>query len=250
MSDIKLVLTDLDGTVVLPEAQSASDVVVSSIREARSRGIEFAAITGRPYWMAKDLLKHLGFDGLCVLEGGGVILNPQTGEIVWSKTVPIDITQTIVTELKKHAFIMEYGDGVKAADEVQIADIKQPAFSIWASVSVDASDELVKTLQKLPNIAVHANHAPAGDTTRTGIQITHIEADKEHAVKKLLKIVRIDKAHTLAIGDGNNDLPLFNAAEVKVAMGNASELLKTAADYIVPSVQDDGFAEAIQTYAV
>jgi hydroxymethylpyrimidine pyrophosphatase-like HAD family hydrolase len=83
-----------------------------------------------------------------------------------------------------------------------------------------------------------------------GIQVTHIRADKEHAVRELLNLLGIDKKHTLAIGDGNNDIPLFRSARVKVAVGNASELLKAEADYIVGSVTDDGFAEAINKFVI
>jgi len=97
---------------------------------------------------------------------------------------------------------------------------------------------------------VHANAGPGGNFSRTGIFVTHVKADKEHAVHELLKLTGSDKKHTLAIGDGNNDLPLFRAAGVKVAMGNASKTLKAAADYVVPSVSEDGFAVAIRRYVL
>jgi hydroxymethylpyrimidine pyrophosphatase-like HAD family hydrolase len=53
---------------------------------------------------------------------------------------------------------------------------------------------------------------------------------------------------TLAIGDGTNDLPLFKSAFVKVAMGNATEELKAAADFVVGTLEEDGFAEAMEKY--
>ena len=52
----------------------------------------------------------------------------------------------------------------------------------------------------------------------------------------------------MAVGDSGNDLPLFENAGFKVAMGNASPLLKQAADVVVASVKDNGLAEAIQKY--
>jgi hydroxymethylpyrimidine pyrophosphatase-like HAD family hydrolase len=97
-------------------------------------------------------------------------------------------------------------------------------------------------------MAVHANAGPGGDFTRTGVQVTHVEADKEHAVRELLGLAGSDKQHTMAIGDGDNDLPLFKSANIKVAMGNASDALKTAADEVVNSVDEDGFAEALRKF--
>ncbi len=250
MSEIRLVLADIDGTIVQPEAQMASPEVVSSLREAESRGIKFAAITGRPFWMAKGLLQDIGFRDPCVFEGGAIIINPETEQVLWSKTIPLDTTKLAVEYLAKHASIIEYGSGVMNADEVNMANIRQPALSIWASAPAEYADELVGLLKNLPNVAVHANAGPGGDFSRTGIQVTHFEADKEHAVNKLLSLLRVDKNHTLAIGDGDNDLPLFKGAKIKIAMGNASDVLKAAADHVVSSVIDDGFAEALRKYTV
>jgi HAD superfamily hydrolase (TIGR01484 family) len=248
MSKIKLVLADLDGTVVQPEAQMASDNVIAAIREAELLGVKFAAITGRPHWMAKDLLNKIGFNDPCVLEGGAIIINPVTDEVLWSKTVLIETTRKAVEILCRNASIIEYGMGVFKAEEADILAITKPALSIWASVPAETADRLLVELKTLPEVAVHSNNGPGGDFTRTGIQVTHFEADKEHAVKELLKILGMDKEHTLAIGDGDNDIPLFRAASIKVAMGNASDLLKAEADEIVASVNEDGFAEAIRKF--
>lgn len=251
MREIKLVLTDLDGTVVLPESNSASADVLAAIREGESQGLKFAAVTGRPHWMAKDLLKAIGFEDPCVFEGGAIIMNPATEEILWSRTVPLETTKEAVRQLARFASIIEYGNGgVENAAEVDVETISRPALSIWASVPAEQADDLVASLSNLPEVAVHANAGPGGDYSRTGIQVTHFQADKEHAVRELLRLLNVDKAHTLAIGDGNNDLPLFRGAAVKVAMGNASEQLKTAADHVVADVAHDGFASAIRQYAL
>lgn len=249
MNVIRLVLADLDGTVVQPEAQVASEGVIAALREADERGVKFAAITGRPYWMAKDLLKTIGFNDPCVFEGGAIIINPETEEVLWSKTVPVETTKQATEILGRHASIIEYGAGVIKAEDIDLSTITEPALSVWASVPAEKVEELVEELKVLPEVAVHANAGPGGDFTRTGIQVTHIEADKEHAVRELLKLTGADKEHTLAIGDGNNDLPLFRSANLKIAMGNASELLKAEADEIVASVSEDGFAEAIRKFA-
>jgi len=80
------------------------------------------------------------------------------------------------------------------------------------------------------------------------IQITHEHASKLYGVQKLIKILGLEKDEVLAIGDGHNDFPLFEAAGFKVAMGNAPEELKAIADYIAPSLKDDGVAETIHRF--
>jgi hydroxymethylpyrimidine pyrophosphatase-like HAD family hydrolase len=52
----------------------------------------------------------------------------------------------------------------------------------------------------------------------------------------------------IGVGDGHNDLPLFEACGFRVAMGNADEELKKLADYIAPSVEDDGIVDVIEKF--
>jgi hydroxymethylpyrimidine pyrophosphatase-like HAD family hydrolase len=85
MPDIQLVLADLDGTIVYPDSNELSNVTTDALTKAKSKGIKFAAVSGRPYWQAKPLLRALGFNGPCILEGGGVIMDPMSGDILMVK---------------------------------------------------------------------------------------------------------------------------------------------------------------------
>lgn len=247
---IKLVLTDLDGTVVFPDSETAPPETTAIIREAEKLGVQFAAVTGRPHWLAKGLLKDIDFNDPCAFEGGALIMNPATEEILWSKTVPVKTTKKAVDILAPFASIMEYGLGDINAVDADSSLITEPALSIWASVPAHQAEKIIAALQKLPDVAVHGNAGPGGDYSRTGIQVTHFQADKEHAVVELLRLTGVDPEHTLAIGDGNNDLPLFRHAKLKIAMGNASDLLKTAADYTVARQEDGGFIEALRRFVI
>lgn len=250
MSEIKLVLTDLDGTLVVQATHNASSDVEASVRETESQGVAFAAVTGRRYWMAEDLLRNIGFRDPCVFENGGLIMNPATEEILWSRTVPVDTTRSAVEILMKKAAVVNYGTADYEPREIKIDQIVEPTYSVWASVPAGLAEDVLVDLSRLPGIAAHGNPGPGGDFSHTGIHVTHVEADKEHAVRALLSILGIDKAHTLAIGDGENDLPLFRVAAIKVAMGNASDRVKALADYVVPDVHHDGFAVAMRKYVL
>ena len=58
----------------------------------------------------------------------------------------------------------------------------------------------------------------------------------------------IKKEETLTIGDQNNDIALLKAGGIKVAMGNATDELKSIADYITDTVENDGFVKAVEKY--
>lgn len=58
----------------------------------------------------------------------------------------------------------------------------------------------------------------------------------------------IKKEEILTIGDQDNDIELLKAGGTAVAMGNATEELKKYADYITDSVENDGFAHAMEKF--
>jgi hydroxymethylpyrimidine pyrophosphatase-like HAD family hydrolase len=173
MQKIQLVLTDLDGTAVYPEAHEISEEVMTVIQEGQEKGVTFCAVTGRPYWMAKDLLSVMGFKDPCIFDGGASIADPVTGEILWSKYLPATTTRAAVEQLLPYAFEIEYDKGTLTTDMVDLDAITNPVLSVWASVSATEGERIVEELRTLPETAVHGNPHPGGDTSKWGIQVTH-----------------------------------------------------------------------------
>ena len=112
------------------------------------------------------------------------------------------------------------------------------------AVNKEDAKVIMKGLKKAKDISNHdvISHTPS----HIDIHITHAEASKKHALIKLLEIIRIDKSEIMAVGDSNNDLPLFEVAGYKIAMNNASEKLKRTADYVALSAEEDGLAQVIE----
>src|SRR4051812_1705417 len=90
MSEIKLVLTDFDGTVVQFGKHEVSDSVRQAVIACEDKGVKVAAVTGRYFEMAQPVLEVLGFDDLCVFDNGASIMHPRTGELVWSKWLAVE----------------------------------------------------------------------------------------------------------------------------------------------------------------
>lgn len=82
-------------------------------------------------------------------------------------------------------------------------------------------------------------HALYGDTSRKNI-------NKAYAIEVLLGYLKIDKSKTIAFGDAKVDIPMFNCCGYSVAMGNAGEETKQAADYITDDVDNDGLMKAFE----
>jgi hydroxymethylpyrimidine pyrophosphatase-like HAD family hydrolase len=89
------------------------------------------------------------------------------------------------------------------------------------------------------------------DWTLRCIQVVDAGVDKQYGVEQMLRYADLSDCYPLKIGNGWNDFALFDAAGgrgIKVAMGNAPGELKDLADWVAPSVEDHGFAVAMERY--
>ncbi len=84
------------------------------------------------------------------------------------------------------------------------------------------------------------SHVPStcGEVTLAGVS-------KAAGIEALITALGVDRAATVAIGDGNNDLDMVRYAGVGIAMGNAKDELKLAADFVTRDISDGGIAHAI-----
>jgi Cof subfamily protein (haloacid dehalogenase superfamily) len=82
----------------------------------------------------------------------------------------------------------------------------------------------------------------------SSIEVLPPGASKGAGVARLLEDLGIAWANVLAIGDGENDIEMLQAAGIGVAMGNANELVKETADYVTNSNIEDGVAQALNRF--
>jgi hydroxymethylpyrimidine pyrophosphatase-like HAD family hydrolase len=102
-------------------------------------------------------------------------------------------------------------------------------------------------------VEMTARFVPALSVIRTHIWLVEATApgvDKGSALRKLCEILDVDPQRVLAIGDSENDIPMLQAAGFAIAMGNATESLKVVADWIAPSIDEDGAAVALRRWVL
>jgi HAD superfamily hydrolase (TIGR01484 family) len=254
MTEIKLVLTDMDGTLLPVGHDSVSDVVKKAVQDMQDVGIIVAAVTGRPYIQSKEVVEALGIKGLSVFSGGATVVDTRSGEIVWKQWIAKEYLRTIVTEIKPFCIELAWDLNhtmvpTDTLDPSNIMEDSQYMFGLYEEANEAPLKEVIESLPDL-DVQYFEGFHPITREYFPAFQINHKLATKHHGVEALRQLEHTPIANTLAIGDGNNDIALFKSAAVKIAMGNATEKLKECADHVVGSVDEDGFAEAINKYVL
>lgn len=242
----KAIFTDLDGTAI-PNGPNGlpSQKVIDAMVKAQSKAYVSVA-TGRPFEMCDHILDRLEVKNLCVVNGGSVIVNPATNEVVWEQIMPPETMQKVLEACAPYQFI-EVNDSRSIK-----RSMKEPLLTgsnrmvVLLSADEAESDRVISVLKQVPEINVLKVHS----WVQSGwdLHISHIGASKRHALEVLLGMLNIEAHEVIGVGDSQNDLPLFEAVGLKVAMGNATQALKDKADYIAPTVDEDGLAHVIEKF--
>jgi hypothetical protein len=80
------------------------------------------------------------------------------------------------------------------------------------------------------------------------LDFTHPLANKGTAFSEIAKLWAVPAAEIAVIGDGANDIAMFDRCGLSIAMGNGSQEVRQAADLVTGSNSDDGFANAVERF--
>lgn len=243
----KALITDLDGTAILNEQYAKPSLrVIEAVKNAQ-KVIKVSAATGRPLSTAQWVMKPLGIRDFSITTAGTQIINPQTGEILWQETIPEATVKKLLTLVDKMPYDVTLASQYSTfPEQPRPKEIKDEAVIYISWVPVNESQEVIEKIRSVADVSVHAAMGYPPNTY--GLHVTSAKASKKHAIHKLTELLDVKKEEIIGIGDSNNDLPLFEAVGLKIAMGNATDLLKEKADYIAPSVENDGLVDVIEKF--
>jgi HAD superfamily hydrolase (TIGR01484 family) len=252
MNKIKLILADIDGTIVPIMGTTPSDKVKEAVKKVQAQGVELVSVTGRPYETARDLFEHIGFRDLGVFDCGASVRKIETGEVVWQNWLSIERIKQILEVILPVSSVVDFFPEYREVDAkgVKLDDVVTEAPYVFALIKESQGEHALEKLRAFGNLSINVHYAHESWEGYLNVQITDMNASKFHAVEALRELVHSNIDETLAIGDSVNDVPLFKAAGVKVAMGNAIDELKALADYVVAGVDEDGFAEAMERFVL
>ena len=270
---IKLIAIDMDGTL-LNEKKHIDKAQKEAIHEAVEAGIKIVLCTGRPLYGILPFYEELGLseldsEGYVILNNGCSIHKTKD----WKLIDQVNFTSDDIEYLYKFSESYDinftlvndtyyFNIGRKPTDEL----IKDAGF-VFSDITDISLEEAKSGKHKIMKIMFLGNPEIMADFQKENENILKDKYssvlsqpyvyeilpkgnNKGTGLKKLAKKLGIKQEEIMAIGDGNNDIEMFEYANYSVAMENSTELAKKAAKYQTDSNENDGVAKAIRKYAL
>lgn len=256
---VSAVVSDLDGTLLRPGG-TLGEATRRAIRSLQEAGIPFLAATGRSLYGIRETLAPVhDAVALGISSSGAIGYHPGRGETLWRHVMAPALAEQVVRavlEIAPRAGIAAFdGDrwtvtesyfrvrGLWPAGPVTVAPVARLAASGCCALCVaDAELESAALAVGLAGAGVGPDRATV---TYAGSQLLDVvapEVDKGYGVRRACELLDIDPGQVVAFGDGPNDLALFRAVGLSVAMANADPAVLATADLVAGSNVEEGVA--------
>ncbi len=257
-----IIFFDMDGTLYQTEHDIIPESALDAIQKLKENGYIVCAATGRPLNQMKLILERVRFD-YYILINGGYILDGSFNEI---GTYPIDkqSVEDLVTLAKANDYglMFHFGDATYIYNDFYpmydfckycnvldslFYDINQtyhrrhPAYN--AVLMVKDENGLKEFMKNHPNLRKDLINVK---TDGFCFDIFNADNDKSNGVETILKKNSLTWSDAVCIGDSTNDIEMLQKADIGIAMGNASDYVKSFADFATTDIYHDGIYNAIK----
>ncbi|MBQ3927675.1 MAG: HAD family phosphatase [Clostridia bacterium] len=275
MPDIKLIALDLDGTLLNRDKVITNDTL-HALEKAADQGIRIVPATGRLSGALPSQVDALPFVRYVIGVNGAEVRDRAENELLYSAKIEPARATEIMTFLDGLPVIYDcYMDGkawISQNMKLMIPDyapdehylrmwqtLRQPVPDLKDWVTENGHgvqkvqclfrdmDERKRWLDRLPDIF---SDVTVTSSVVNNIEFTHRDADKGKALTALAAALNIPVGQTMAFGDDLNDVPMLKAAGIGVSMANAKEEIRSQADYVTLSCNEDGIARALEHFGV
>jgi Cof subfamily protein (haloacid dehalogenase superfamily) len=261
---IRLVIADVDGTLVTGE-KILTQQAMAAVHDLHAAGIAFAVTSGRPPRGMQMLVEPLALRTPIAGFNGGTIVNPDLSVIETRTLAPAAARAAIDIIVGQRLDAWLYTSEQWLVHDAQAPHVAREAWTVKYQPGVVASfgDDLLAHAVKI--VGVSDDHAAVEGAERAAQQqlgtqaaasrsqpyyldVTHPQANKGAVVDRLADLLGIPRDCIATIGDGLNDVLMFQRSGFSIAMGNASDAVKAHAAVITDSNENQGFAAAMRKF--
>ncbi|MFS0781950.1 Cof-type HAD-IIB family hydrolase [Bacillus sp. 1P06AnD] len=254
--DYRILFFDVDGTITKRDG-SIPLSARTAIHRLKDRGFILVAATGRPLSLCTDI-KALGIDTLITANGAYV----KHKEQILHK-VPLEKQQikALMDFTSFHQHGLSFFTEELSMNGIENRDI---ANTLKETLSLDVYPSVDKRIfeKEVYLMCLYANEQSAELYTREFphlrferwhpfvLNVLEKEISKSLAIKHVLDYFDLEPAQAVAFGDGENDIDMLELSGLGIAMGNANEKVKSAADFVTKCVDEDGIEFALNHFGI
>lgn len=272
-SSIRLLATDIDGTLLNPQFQ-ISDGDLQALRRAHAAGIEIVLVTGRRHTFALPIARQLGFD-LWLISSNGAVTRSLRGESFHRDLMPAATCRQLCGAMREFRgnTVLTFDKEVKGAIVMERMDEVGGTIRRWLEKNMEFIDLVVPienalvadpvqamfcgTMARMNQVLVALEAAGMNDSItvlRTEyperdlsmIDILNAGCSKGHALERWAKHRRYRRDEVMALGDNHNDVEMLEFAGHPVIMGNACDELRARGWRITRGNDACGVAAAVE----
>lgn len=253
-ASIRLLATDIDGTLLNPQFQ-ISEGDLDALRRAHSAGIEVVLVTGRRHSFALPIAKQLGFD-LWLISSNGAVTRSLSGETFHRDLMPAQTCRELCAAMQdfrgntvltfdketRGAIVLEHLDEIGMSIRrwleknmefiefvvpIERALVNDPVQAMFCGTMARMSLalEALKETGLEDKITILRTEYPARDLSM--IDVLNAGCSKGHALERWARHRGFHREEVMAVGDNHNDVEMLEFAGYPVIMGNACEELRT-----------------------
>jgi Cof subfamily protein (haloacid dehalogenase superfamily) len=273
LSNIRLLATDIDGTLLNPQFQ-ISEGDLTALRRAHAAGIEVVLVTGRRHTFALPIAKQLGFD-LWLISSNGAVTRSLSGETFHRDMMPAETCRklcgamqefrgnTVLTfdQEAKGAIVLERLDEVGLSIRrwleknmqyiefvvpIEKALVRDPVQAMFCGtmLRMNAALRVLEQAGMDGLVTVLRTEYPARDLSM--IDVLNTGCSKGHALERWAAYRGYRREEVMAVGDNHNDVEMLEFAGHPVIMGNACEELRTRGWRVTRGNHECGVAAAVE----
>ena len=267
---IKLAALDLDHTLVGPDL-TLTPRVKDAVARTLARGVAVTIVTGRGAAITGRYAAELGLTAPVVCFQGGLVYDYQARRVLHELRMDPAVIPVITRLSEQHGWNLQFetatmsylprvsGHPQALLDLLRLAgwqrvddlttDLPETPFKFILTVNDPAErDALASELRaRLAEAGLNIDVVPSHPILVEGLPAG---LNKAKGLAWLADYLGVARETVLAVGDNDNDAPMLEWAGVGVAMGNGSPAALAAADWVAPSVAEDGVAAALEKYVL
>jgi Cof subfamily protein (haloacid dehalogenase superfamily) len=262
-SPIRLLLSDVDGTLVTSE-KVLTERSVEAVHKLHDAGVLFAVTSGRPPRGMAMLIEPLALRTPVAAFNGGLLVEPDM-TVIEERAIPAELVAPMIALLESFALsVWVYRGAEWYVRDLQGPHVERESRTVqFAPRLIGSFEGIGEDVVKLVGVSDdHDAVARASDAARERfgdhlsasrsqpyyLDVTHPQANKGGVVRFLAERYGISTDEIATIGDMANDVLMFAHSGLSIAMGNADREVQRAARRVTASNDEDGFAAAVERF--